>query len=83
MEIHVFYVGMAVSAVLFLLTIAIIWLIFTMTEGESFEAVLSRNAELDEMLNEELAANQRILAQGKSPAVVMRSDEVEIAPGVM
>ena len=83
MEIHVFYVGMAVSAVLFLLTIAIIWLIFTMTEGESFEAVLSRNAELGEMLNEELAANQRILAQGKSPAVVMRSDEVEIAPGVM
>ena len=83
MEIHVFYVGMAVSAVLFLLTIAIIWLIFTMTEGESFEAVLSRNAQLDEMLNEELAANQRLLAQGKAPGVVMRSDEVEIAPGVM
>jgi len=83
MEIHVFCVGLVVVGVLCALTVGIIWLIFTMTEGESFEAVLSRNAELDEMLNEELAANQRLLAQGKAPGVVMRSDEVEIAPGVM
>ena len=47
MEIHVFYVGLIVVGLLCLLAISIIWLIFTTTEDESFEAVLSRNAQLD------------------------------------
>lgn len=89
MEAHVFYAGLVVIGLLCLLAAGLIWAMFVATDT-NFEGVISVNNDIEDILNEELAANQRLLERDfdavqniLSSVVHVRADEAEIAPGVM
>lgn len=75
MEAHIFYAGLIVSAA--------IWALFIATDP-NFECVKAVNIAIDDILNEELAANQRLLTERRPasvvmpPIVIMRADELDI-----
>lgn len=89
MEIHVFYTGLIVIGLLCLLAAGLIWVLFVATDP-NFAAVKLANNDVDDVLNAELDANQRLLErdfqsarEALHPVVHVRADEAEIAPGVM
>jgi hypothetical protein len=75
MEAHVFYAGLIVAGA--------IWALWVATDPV-FDRTVQRNNELVDLLNEELAANQRLLTERRPaavvmpPIVIMRADELDI-----
>ena len=61
MEPHVFYTGLIVIGLLCLLLAAAIWSLFVITDPV-FDRTVKRNSEVDDVLNAELAANERLLS---------------------
>lgn len=83
MEQQIFYAGMIVIGVLCLILAGAIWALYVATDP-MFDNTVKRNNEFDDLMNEELAANQRLLAVRKPasnvnhPVYIIHADEVDI-----
>mgnify|MGYP000219768976 CR=1 FL=1 len=80
MEPHVFYTGLIVVGVLCLIVAGAIWVLWVATDPV-FDRTVKRISEVDDVLNAELAANERLLsANSNLPDVFMRADDPDIVP---